>query len=148
MSAEHVREECFYAKVWKRLLLACQIDRKGATLGGKISLRPPQCCSKFISSCRPSGNGPLRVWALRAICASICAFLSQHNLSNHFFFFAKIAPRCSGKHIFAKRLRALSIRKSTISLHKWPKQEPFLPFLLALVAPMFARFLSREVFFE
>ena len=117
-SGEHGREGCFYANIWKRLLLASQRDLKGATLGGKISLWPPLLCSKFTSNCRASGNGPSWVWILYAICVSICTFLVQHTLPNHIF--SKNASRCNGKHVFVKQLQAFCIRKSTFLTPKLP----------------------------
>ena len=56
--AEHGREGCLYANVWKRLILASKRNRKYAILGDKIRPVPASCCSKNSSFRRLSGKWP------------------------------------------------------------------------------------------
>ena len=73
-------------------------------------------------------------------------------LTFRFTSFQKYASRCYGKHIFAKRILALPIKHITLLPPERPREDPFSPYWLALVAllvvriaifPPFGRFKKR-----
>ena len=76
---EHGREGCFYANIWKRLLLASHSDRKNATLGGKISCGRPCCVQNLLAIAERAAMAPLGCeFCMQSLCFHLCFSCSTH----------------------------------------------------------------------